>query len=97
MIEKEPMYINGDGETSWDFCYIENAVQANLLATTVNDEGTTNQIYNVAVRGRTSLNQLFEIIRKTLEANDVEYQQAPVYRNFLTGDIRHSFAHIDKA
>jgi len=97
MIENDPVYINGDGETSRDFCYIENAVQANLLAATVNDEGATNQVYNVAVGDQTSLNQLFEAIKKTLETYDLEYQQAPVYRDFRAGDVRHSLADIDKA
>jgi len=97
MINNEPVYINGDGETSRDFCYIENAVQANLLAAAANDEEATNQVYNVAVGDRTSLNQLFETIRQTLATNDVEYQQAPVYRNFRVGDVRHSLADITKA
>lgn len=97
MIENEPVYINGDGETSRDFCYIENAVQANLLAATVNDEGATNQVYNVAVGGQASLNQLFEAIKQALLANEVEYQRDPVYRDFRVGDVRHSLAGTDKA
>jgi len=63
MIENEPVYINGDGETSRDFCYIDNAVQANLLAATTDNDDATNQVYNVAVGDRTSLNQLFNEIR----------------------------------
>jgi len=97
MIKNEPIYINGDGETSRDFCYIENAVQANLLAATVNDEEATNQVYNAAVGDQTSLNQLFEAIRQSLKSNGMEYQQAPVYRDFRAGDVRHSLADIDKA
>lgn len=97
MIKNEPVYINGDGETSRDFCYIKNAAQANLLAATVNNEDATNQVYNVAVGERTSLNLLFEAIRQTLAANGVEYQHSPVYRDFRSGDVRHSLADIDKA
>lgn len=97
MINNEPVYINGDGGTSRDFCYIENAVQANLLAATVDDKRATNQVYNVAVGDRTSLNQLFEAIRQTLENNGVEYLHAPVYRDFRAGDVRHSLADTDKA
>jgi len=97
MIKNEPVYINGDGETSRDFCYIENAVQVNLLAATANDDALTNRVYNVAVGGRTSLNKLFEVIRQTLAANGVECQQAPIYRDFRAGDVRHSLADIEKA
>ena len=59
MIENQDLFINGDGETSRDFCFVENAVQANILAATANDEGK-NQVYNVALGDRTSLNELFE-------------------------------------
>ena len=97
MIDNEPIYINGDGETSRDFCYIDNAVQANLLAATDNDEEATNQVYNVAVGDRTTLNQLFEAIKQTLTSNGVEYQQMPVYCDFRAGDVRHSLANVDKA
>ena len=97
MIQGADLFINGDGETSRDFCYIDNAVQANLLAASVNGETATNQVYNVAVGDRTTLNQLFEAIRQILAANGVEYHQAPVYRDFRAGDVRHSLADIDKA
>ena len=66
MIKNETVYINGDGETSRDFCYIENAVQANLLAAAVEDEDAINQVYNVAVGDRTSLNELFALLREGL-------------------------------
>lgn len=97
MIKNEPVYINGDGETSRDFCYIDNTVQANLLAATINDEHATNQVYNVAIGERTSLNQLFEAIKQNLAVNNVEYQQPPVYRDFRVGDVRHSLADVNKA
>lgn len=98
MIRNEPVYINGDGESSRDFCYVANAVQANLLAATVNDPEAVNQIYNVAVGDRTSLNQLFKHLRVTLApgfAHLAEFK--PVYRDFRAGDVRHSLADIGKA
>ncbi|MCQ4326962.1 Vi polysaccharide biosynthesis UDP-N-acetylglucosaminuronic acid C-4 epimerase TviC [Stutzerimonas stutzeri] len=97
MIKGEDVFINGDGETSRDFCFIENAVQANLLAATAIDEAVRNQIYNVAVSGRTDLNKLFAAIKSTLAENGVAYEKDPVYRDFRAGDVRHSQADIDKA
>ncbi len=66
MVHNEPVYINGDGATSRDFCYIDNVIQANLLAATSQHEAAANQVYNVAVGDRTTLNQLFESIRVLL-------------------------------
>lgn len=97
MINGEDVFINGDGQTSRDFCYIENTVQANLLAATASDEQTLNQVYNVAVSGRTDLNQLFSALRSTLAHNGVEYKRGPVHRDFRAGDVRHSQADISKA
>ena len=97
MIKGEDVFINGDGETSRDFCFIENAVQANLLAATAIDEAARNQIYNVAVSGRTDLNKLFAAIKSTLDENGVDYKKEPVYRDFRAGDVRHSQADITKA
>ncbi len=98
MIHNEPVYINGDGETSRDFCYIANTVQANLLAATVQDEAATNQVYNVAVGDRTTLNDLFEAIRSILEPRFPHLKDfKPVYRDFRAGDVRHSLADIGKA
>jgi len=97
MINGEDVFINGDGETSRDFCFIENAVQANLLAATAIDEAARNQIYNVAVSGRTDLNKLFAAIKNTLAENGVAYEKDPVYRDFRAGDVRHSQADISKA
>jgi UDP-N-acetylglucosamine 4-epimerase len=98
MIQNEPVWINGDGETSRDFCYVANAVQANLLAATVEAEEATNQIYNIAVGDRTTLNELFEDMRVTLAPQFPhlkDYQ--PSYRDFRAGDVRHSLADIGKA
>lgn len=98
MIKNEPLWINGDGETSRDFCYIANAVQANLLAATVESEAATNQVYNVAVGDRTSLNDLFEAIRSILESGFPHLKgYRPNYRDFRAGDVRHSLADIGKA
>ncbi|MOA16457.1 dTDP-glucose 4,6-dehydratase [compost metagenome] len=96
MIRNEPVAINGDGETSRDFCFVANAVQANLLAATAN-EGARNQVYNVAVSGRTDLNQLFAALRQSLANHGVHYGHDPVYRDFRAGDVRHSQADIGKA
>lgn len=97
MIKDEDVFINGDGETSRDFCFIENTVQANLLAATTIDETARNQIYNVAVSGRTDLNKLFAAIKSTITENGVAYAKEPVYRDFRAGDVRHSQADIGKA
>jgi UDP-N-acetylglucosamine 4-epimerase len=97
MIKGEPIYINGDGETSRDFCYIANTVQANLLAaTTLNDEAA-NQVYNVAVGDRTTLNQLYYYLRDSLSARFSHLSdKQPIYRDFRVGDVRHSLADISK-
>ncbi|PIV88995.1 MAG: Vi polysaccharide biosynthesis UDP-N-acetylglucosaminuronic acid C-4 epimerase TviC [Hydrogenophilales bacterium CG17_big_fil_post_rev_8_21_14_2_50_63_12] len=98
MIHNEPVYINGDGETSRDFCYIANTVQANLLAATALHPDAANQVYNVAVGDRTTLNDLFEAIRSTLEPRFPHLKDCkPSYRDFRAGDVRHSLADITKA
>jgi UDP-N-acetylglucosamine 4-epimerase len=98
MIHNEPVYINGDGETSRDFCYIDNVIQANLLAATRQNPEAANQVYNVAVGDRTSLNQLFEAIRALLAPHYPHLAEfKPVYRDFRAGDVRHSLADISKA
>lgn len=96
MIKDEDVFINGDGETSRDFCFIDNAVQANLLAATAVAEAQ-NQIYNVAVGGRTTLNQLFRAIQASLAGHGVVYDRTAVHRDFRAGDVRHSQADIQKA
>ena len=93
-----PVYINGDGETSRDFCFIDNAVQANLLAATAENEDALNQVYNVAVGEQTSLNQLFEMIKGLLVEDRPGLSGASaVYRDFRAGDVLHSLADISKA
>jgi UDP-N-acetylglucosamine 4-epimerase len=96
MIADEDVFINGDGETSRDFCFVENAVQANILAATADNEGK-NQVYNVALGDRTSLNTLFNSLKIALKANGVGYKKSPCYRDFRVGDVRHSQADITKA
>lgn len=95
MIQGDDVYINGDGDTSRDFNFIENAVQANILAATA-DNDAKNQVYNVAVGGRTTLNTLFTALKDNLSINGVDYSQAPIYRDFREGDVRHSQADISK-
>jgi UDP-N-acetylglucosamine 4-epimerase len=96
MIRGEDVVVNGDGETSRDFCFVENAVQANILAALAQPEGV-NQVYNVAVNARTSLNELFQYLAKALGNNGIEYDKQPVYSDFRAGDVRHSQADISKA
>ena len=95
MIAGDDVFINGDGETSRDFCFIENTVQANILAATASDEAK-NQVYNVAVGDRTTLNELYRAIQVALAENDVQFEREPVYRDFRAGDVRHSQASIAK-
>lgn len=97
MIRGGKIEINGDGDTSRDFCFIANAVQANLLAATNTLEESFNNVYNVAYGGRTSLNQLFSIIQASLKGNGVHYSPPPIYKDFRPGDVRHSQADISKA
>ena len=96
MIDNEDVIVNGDGETSRDFCFVENAVQANILAATSPDSGK-NQVYNVALGDRTTLNTLFDSLKTALQSNGVDYQKAPVYMDFRAGDVLHSQADISKA
>ncbi|QEA40051.1 Vi polysaccharide biosynthesis UDP-N-acetylglucosaminuronic acid C-4 epimerase TviC [Pistricoccus aurantiacus] len=96
MLTDETLYINGDGETSRDFCFIDNAVQTNLLAALAEGDAQ-GQVYNVAVNARTSLNQLFDYLRTALAEQGVEYARDPIYRDFRPGDVRHSQADISKA
>ncbi|WP_136805333.1 NAD-dependent epimerase/dehydratase family protein [Desulfosediminicola flagellatus] len=98
LIKNEPVFINGDGETSRDFCFIENCVQANIMAATVTDEAATNQVYNVAFGERTSLNELYTLIQeRVVGTNPAAKDAAPQYRDFRAGDVRHSLADISKA
>ena len=98
LIKNQPLRINGDGETSRDFCFIENAVQANLLAALADNPDAVNQVYNVALHDRTTLNQLYEMMRSLLVEHFPHLQQhRPEYVDFRKGDVRHSQADISKA
>jgi len=98
LIKGELLRINGDGETSRDFCYVENVIQVNILAALSNDSEAINQVYNVALNERTSLNQLYEMIRSLL-VKEFPYlkKHKPEYVAFREGDVRHSQADISKA
>jgi UDP-N-acetylglucosamine 4-epimerase len=96
MIQGEDVFINGDGETSRDFCFIENTVQMNILAATAPDEAK-DEVYNVAVGDRTTLNELYEAIQLALQQNDIEATSAPIFQDFRVGDVRHSQADVSKA
>ena len=96
MIAGDAITINGDGETSRDFCYVANAVQANLRAALF---GPTDEaaVLNVAVGHRTTLNQLFELLREGISARNIRYDRSPVRGEFRAGDVRHSLADIGAA
>lgn len=94
----ETVYINGTGETSRDFCYIENVVQANLLAALTNNREAVNQVYNVALNNRITLNELYYMLQTNmLPHRDHPNESQPVYRDFRQGDVLHSQADISKA
>jgi UDP-N-acetylglucosamine/UDP-N-acetylgalactosamine 4-epimerase len=98
LLRGDTCWINGDGETSRDFCYVANVVQANLLAAMAEGGGVTGEVYNVALGGRTTLKELFYVIRDGLAQHRPEVAGAePAFRDFRPGDVRHSQADITKA
>jgi UDP-N-acetylglucosamine 4-epimerase len=98
LIRNKPLFINGDGETSRDFCFIDNVVQANVLAATATAPDAANQVYNVALNERTSLNQLYLMMRELLQGRFPHLlQHQAQYQPFRAGDVRHSQADISKA
>jgi UDP-N-acetylglucosamine 4-epimerase len=98
MLRRETVYIYGDGETFRDFCYIDNVVQANLLAATTTDPAAANEVYNVAVGEQTSLNDLFAVLQRLCGARVPGHVSTPaVYLDFRPGDVRFSLADIGKA
>jgi UDP-N-acetylglucosamine 4-epimerase len=98
LLKREPVIINGDGETSRDFCFVENVVQANLLAAMTTNPEAINHAYNIAVGERTTLNELFALLQSGLRKRDPAMpEQKPVYQDFRAGDVRHSLADISKA
>ncbi|HSU55610.1 MAG TPA: SDR family oxidoreductase [Candidatus Dormibacteraeota bacterium] len=96
LLKHEPVYINGDGQTTRDFCHVENVVQANLLAATTSDLEAVNQVYNVALGQRTTLNDLFFTLCEIIHGPEAA-REKPIYREFRAGDIAHSLADISKA
>jgi UDP-N-acetylglucosamine 4-epimerase len=96
MIQGDDVFINGDGETSRDFCFIENTVQMNILAATAVD-AAKDSVYNVAVGDRTTLNSLYKVIQSALKECGVNTEKQPEHRNFRVGDVRHSQADISKS
>ncbi len=98
LLTGEDSFINGDGETSRDFCFIDNTVQANLLAATAESEDAANQVYNVAFGERTTLNELHALIKERVEKSGRKQGQSKLeYHDFRAGDVRHSLADISKA
>ena len=98
LLNKEEVYINGDGETSRDFTYIDNVIQMNLLAGTTKNDKAYGEAFNVAVGGRNTLNELYALINKELKAHSKGFKETKAqYRDFRAGDIRHSNANISKA
>ena len=98
ILNKEDVFINGDGETSRDFCYIDNTVQMNLLAATTDNDEAIDQVYNVALNDRTSLNKLYQMIEERLiQRTQGLEKKEPIYQDFRAGDVRHSQADIAKA
>jgi UDP-N-acetylglucosamine 4-epimerase len=98
LLNNETIFVNGDGKTGRDFCYVENAVQANLLAAVVEQEAAVNQVYNVAVNAQTSLNEVFEMIREMVAVHYPKVRTVvPVYREERKGDMKFSRADISKA
>lgn len=97
MIDNKPIEIYGDGKTSRDFCYIDNAVQANILAALTDEISNFEEgpVFNVAVGGRISLNKLYREIKSSLHDNGINYDIQPVYKDFRSGDVRHSQADIE--
>ncbi len=97
IIQGKEVKIFGDGETSRDFCYVENVIQANILAGVTENKKALNEVYNIAFNESTSLNDLFKIIIEQLESMNINYNLKPIHSHFRDGDVRHSLADISKA
>jgi UDP-N-acetylglucosamine/UDP-N-acetylgalactosamine 4-epimerase len=98
MLKGEEVFMIDDGNTSHDFCYIDNAVQANLLAAATDNPRAINQVYNVAVGEQTTLNELCAELHRVLKQIYPHLGKVkPVYRDFRVDDVRHSRADIGKA
>jgi UDP-N-acetylglucosamine 4-epimerase len=98
LLRGETAYVNGDGSVARDFCYVDNVVQANLLAALVQSAEAVGQAYNVAVGAQTTLNELFELIRACLALKLPHLRSVrPVHREPRRGDMQLSRADVSKA
>jgi UDP-N-acetylglucosamine 4-epimerase len=97
MIKNEELVIFGDGETSRDFCYVDNVVQANILSAITKNPDAQNKIFNVSVGEQTSLKQLFSLLKKALAQKSIYYERDIIYKDFREGDVKHSLADITRA
>lgn len=98
ILRGQAIEIYGDGETSRDFCYIANAVQANIMAAFHGPSNVSGEVYNVAAEKQTTLTRLYELISQEIHKHDPDIQiPAPIYKEFRAGDVRHSLANIDKS
>ena len=97
MLKDEDTFIFGDGETSRDFCYIDNVIQANLLAAVADTKAAAN-VYNIAFGEQTSLNELHTLISRAIESRSENRNIRPaIHKSFRAGDVKHSLADISKA
>ena len=98
MISGKKVFINGDGKTSRDFCYIDNVVQANILAATTNNSKALNKVFNVAIGQSTTLNELFKEIQEQLSIRVPRFLETKaIYQDFRPGDVLHSLADISRS
>jgi UDP-N-acetylglucosamine 4-epimerase len=93
LANNQDITINGDGETSRDFCFVENAVQANILAA-MTPKISASRVFNVAYGDRTTLNQLFTMLKSMSKIEGMLYEKSPIYLDFRPGDVKHSLADI---
>lgn len=96
MLMDEDVYINGLGDNSRDFCYVDNVIQANLLAAMTTSFKAVNQVYNVACHKQTNLLSLYALIKEILAENCIFYHKSPIFQNFRAGDVKHTLASIEK-
>ncbi len=94
MLKSEPVFINGDGETSRDFCYVADVVKANILAALIDDPKATNTVYNIGMGESLTLNELFFLLR---DGFDMDKNYKLTYKDYRVGDIRHSRGDITRA
>lgn len=96
ILSDQYIYINGDGETSRDFCFIENAIQANLLAAMSENPMAVNQVFNVAFGEQNTLKKLYSLLCEGFKKHSLQYSKEPIFQEFRSGDVRHSLADITK-